>query len=82
MILSKITPLLALALSESDGPIKVIVKFNDKRIMIVSLTKTEIAQWSEQDSVIEIKIGTRLKNRRKDERPGHEDRRWDLVWKK
>lgn len=77
MNLQKIDTTLALAISQSDGPMTIVAKLTDGSILIASLTKDKIDDLSEKDEVVEIKLGTRVRNRRKSERPGHKDRRWD-----
>lgn len=79
MNIEKIDAMLALALSESDGPMNIVAKLIDGAVLIASLTKDQISTLSDRDDVSAIKIGTRLRNRRKTDRPGHKDRRWDLV---
>lgn len=78
MNLKKISNLLALAFQEGEGPYQVIVKYNNGTFLSGSMTKDRIGILSEKENVEEIRIGTRLTNRRKTERPGHKDRRWDV----
>lgn len=80
MNLKKISVLLTLAFQEGgEGPYQVVVKYNNGTVLSGSMTKERIGSLSEKENVEEIKIGTRLTNRRKTERPGHKDRRWDVV---
>lgn len=79
MNLKKINHLLALAFQNSDGPYEVIVRYDNGTSLSGPMTKDRISALSEKESVVEIKIGTRLTNRRKTERPGHKDRRWDST---
>lgn len=79
MNLKKINHLLALAFQNSEGPFEVIVKYDNGTSLSGSMTKERISTLSEKESVVEIKIGTRLTNRRKTERPGYKDRRWDST---
>ncbi|TXG77696.1 hypothetical protein E6Q11_02330 [Candidatus Dojkabacteria bacterium] len=80
MNLKKINHLLALALQNSEGPFEVIVKYDNGTSLSGSMNKDRISALSEKESVVEIKIGTRLVNRRKTERSGHKDRRWDSIF--
>lgn len=57
--------MLALALSESDGPMAIIAFMTDNSIITGMFTKEQIGILSNKESVKFVKIGTRLKNRRK-----------------
>jgi hypothetical protein len=77
MNLLKIDTMLALAFQESNGPITIVAKLQDGSILTSYLTKNKILELSNKDWITGIKIATRLKNRRKSERAGYKDRRWD-----
>jgi len=78
MNLLKINNLLALAFQTGgDGPYEVVVTYDNGTFLSGSMMKDRIAFLSEKESVKEIKIATRLKNRRKTERPAYQDRRFD-----
>jgi hypothetical protein len=80
MNLKKINHSLALAFQEGgEGPFNVIVTYNNGTFLSGSMTKDRIDMLSEKESIVEIKIGSRMSNRRKTERPGHKDRRWDSA---
>lgn len=79
MDLTKISPLLSLVFQEGrNGPFNIVVHYNDGNVLTGLLTKSKIEDFSKQESVRIIDIGTRLKNRRKNGgRAGSKDRRWD-----
>lgn len=80
MNLKKINTILALAFQEGgDGPYQVIIKYNNGTSLSGSMSKDRIDILSEKENVEEIKIGTRVNNRRKTERAGYQDRRWDTI---
>jgi hypothetical protein len=81
MDLTKVSPLLSLAFQEGgDGPFNVVVHYNDGNVLTGLLTKSKIEDFTKQESIRIIDIGTRLRNRRKNgERAGSKDRRWDNL---
>lgn len=62
---TKITPMLALALSESDGPFSVIVTLKEDAVASFLVeSKEEISELSQVDDIVLIDISKRVEVRR------------------